>query len=1086
MGLLERDIEALKNEVQVLQERLESSQQKYFDQIHQDNFHLKELFDSSSDLIQIFSPAGEFQFVNEAWRNKLGYREKELSDLKFVDVIHPDHQKSTLENLLRTSAGSRLERFETVLKTKSGKNIYVIGKLTAVFKDDSPIEFRCVFFDITERFRAERAQSLYYKIANITISKYSNEDFYEKIFLELNEILKVKNFSVYLKKGIEYDPIYRISEEKKISKQAVSALEKLLANYTFERGKPLIIYGDGIEKIASQKKVRLSKKPPSIWLGVLIYLQKSPIGVLSIESSEDQSAYNHKDLELLDFISGQIAIALEREQNTKKIQNQGARINAIFESSTHQIWSINRDFEFTSFNKNYAQAFQEYYGIPPKHGMSLMQNGLDLMEDNSLEFWKEKYNKVFEGKALHFETCQKKPNGEMVWRDIYLNPIESVDGKVTEISSIANDITEKKRSDTALKESEEKFRNIFESFQDIYFRCTENGIVSMVSPSVEKVLGYSQKDVLGRPISDFFISKSNLNYLLKNLYQEVQIQNFEGVLTRKDGRRIQVLSNVRLINKTADGFEIEGVARDFTAIKETNQQLREAKEVAEKSLKVRERFLANMSHEIRTPMNGIIGMIDLIGSTKLNKEQSDYIRTIKKSSDNLLNILNDILDLSKIEAGKMELRKHPVKLFDTFKKIYDLYSQQAHLSGNSLFYHLDNEVPEYIMADETRLIQVLSNLTSNAIKFSPASGNINLSLRIANKSEDGWEFKVSIKDSGIGINQEDINKLFKSFSQIDSSSSKNYSGTGLGLVISKELVKSMEGEIGVASTPGLGSTFWFTFKGETYTPQKPEKAKSEKAFVKQFTEAAPKILLVDDNDINRKVAKSILKKSGCKVQEADSGFNAIKQVKKHHFDMVFMDIQMPDMDGIAATKELKKLKNGKQVPVVAMTAYAMAEDQSNFLKEGMDDYIAKPIKANNLIDKVKKWLTFEPKSVSSEVFEESTEQLVINQNTLNHLHKYGGEELIKSVLIDFENEADEQIRNINNWIADSNIDAVKKELHTLKGNAGTLGIERLSAQAQLIEAKLKNGDMSNLASEVKKLTKNFKEFKANHKNFFTT
>ncbi len=434
----------------------------------------------------------------------------------------------------------------------------------------------------------------------------------------------------------------------------------------------------------------------------------------------------------------------------------------------------------------------------------------------------------------------------------------------------------------------------------------------------------------------------------------------------------------------------------------------------------------------------------------------------------------------------MELRKHPVKLFDTFKKIYDLFSQQAHLSGNSLFYHLDKELPEYVLVDETRLIQVLSNLTSNAIKFSPKAGNINLSLRITEKSKEEWEFKVSIKDSGIGIRKENIHKLFKSFSQIDSSRSKNYSGTGLGLVISKELVKSMDGQIGVASTPGLGSTFWFTFKGKKFKAESPKSAVKEKAFVKQFTQSAPRILLVDDNDINRKVAKSILKKSGCKVQEVDSGFKAIQQVKKHQFDLVFMDIQMPDMDGIVATKKLKKLKNGEKVPVVAMTAYAMAEDQANFIKQGLDDYMAKPIKANNLIDKVKKWLTFEPKSVNTEVFKESAEQLVINQNTLNHLHKYGGDELIRSVLIDFENEAEEQISNILSCVKGDNFNEMRKELHTLKGNAGTLGIERLCAQAQFLESKLKNNDTKNMTQEVKKLSKNFTEFKVNHKNFFNS
>ena len=287
-------------------------------------------------------------------------------------------------------------------------------------------------------------------------------------------------------------------------------------------------------------------------------------------------------------------------------------------------------------------------------------------------------------------------------------------------------------------------------------------------------------------------------------------------------------------------------------------------------------------------MNGVIGMIDLLGSTELDEEQSEYIRTIKKSSDSLLHILNDILDLSKIEAGKMKLRQEPVKIIDTFEKVYELYSQQAHISKNSLYYHLDDKLPDYILGDETRLMQVLSNLTSNAIKFSPQKGTINLSIRVMEQKGKRYKFKVSIKDSGIGISKKDIDKLFQNFSQIDSSSSKNFSGTGLGLAISKELVKSMDGDIGVASTPGFGSTFWFTFWAESIEADQVTEKKDDGAFLKEFKDTNPRILLVDDNNINRNVACTILSKAGCEVEEAQSGFEAIEKVKAKKFDLIFM------------------------------------------------------------------------------------------------------------------------------------------------------------------------------------------------------
>ena len=1085
--MIDASMASLQRQVIGLQKKLTIIQKEHSRTLERTNHHFKELFNSSSDLIQVFEPRGEIVFVNEAWKNKLGYQEEDLKDLKFVDAIHPDHRRQTLEKLLKITAGIKSEKLDTVLTTKYGKNIFVKGLLTCVFEDDQPVEYQCIFYDITERIRAEKAQSLYYQIASLTIHHRKLDEFYHKVFEELRQFLKVKNFSIVTKKSTydDFQFIYRIDELGE-GEAMSDAINKELAAYTYEYGKGLIMYEDGIEKITKKKGIWGTCQIPRIWLGVLMKASNKPIGVMSIYSYGHEAAYNHKDLELLDFIAGQVSLALQRKSDESKIEDQAARLSAIFESSTHQIWSIDRSYNFTSFNQNFADSFHEYYGFDPEVGMGLLGPHKSLFNREDSEMWIRNYLEAFDGKVKNFQNCIINDRGNKVWRDIFLNPIFLSDGTIREVSVIANDITEKKQNEKSLKESEEKFRNIFESFQDIYFRCTLPGVISMVSPSVQEVLGFTSRELLGKNIGDFFLAKESLRSLVKLLLKQMRVRNFEGQVRTKSGEELQFLCNVRIVNNRGQDLEIEGVARDITRLKKTNEELRQAKDLAEHSLQIKERFLANMSHEIRTPMNGIIGMIDLLGSTELDDEQAEYVRTVRKSSDTLLHILNDILDLSKIEAGKMELRKRPVRLVETFEKIYELFSQQAHLNNTHLYYHLDDKLPEYVLADETRLLQVISNLTSNAIKFSHTKGNINLSIRVREESDDGIIFQVSVKDSGIGISEEDQRRLFQSFSQLDNSSSKKYGGTGLGLVISKELVRSMGGEIGVVSTPGLGSTFWFTFPAEKI--DNPDEVVSlpvpEAKIVKEFTKSEPRVLLVDDNGINRKVASEILRKAGCEVTEATDGFAAIEIVQEEEFDLVFMDIQMPKMDGVQATKKIKGLQLEYTPPIIAMTAYSMEEDKAKFLSQGLDDYLPKPIKASALIEKVKSWVNFAPKSVTGEVFVENTEDLVINQNTLNQLHKYGGKELIQSVLEDFDKEAQEIIRDSNSWLTAQNMEELQRAMHTLKGNAGTFGIEKLSKNAEYIEKKIKANNFNALKKDLDELQKTFIEFQESYHNLF--
>ncbi len=489
-------------------------------------------------------------------------------------------------------------------------------------------------------------------------------------------------------------------------------------------------------------------------------------------------------------------------------------------------------------------------------------------------------------------------------------------------------------------------------------------------------------------------------------------------------------------------------------------------------------------------MNRVIGMLDLINSTELNAEQKDYVQTMRRSSETLLNILNDILDLSKIEAGKMQLNEAPVALEEIFEKLTALFSQVARNKNNTLKCDFSEGLPQYIIADQTRLLQILSNLTSNALKFTE-NGEVNIRVSLVWTKGKFHKIKVEVRDSGIGITPENLKLLFSAFSQVDTSSRKTFGGTGLGLVISKELCRLMKGEIGVESELGKGSMFWFTFetKETIISPTQQKAADTEIKLENFFSEYQPTVLLVDDNFVNRKVASEILKKAGCVVDTAESGKQAIALVAatyspdKQHYDAIFMDIQMPDMDGIETTQHLREQFGVNLPTVVAMTAYSMKEDRERFLSQGMDDYVPKPIRAQVLIQKVKE-IVEAGKSLKETVVlnkkqKEIAEEIqlpIIDLDIVSQLRELGGMELISSIFEEFVNESTQLVNEAVDAFAQNDIATVKSNLHTLKGSAGTIGVSRVAEIARVGEAKLKTNDTSTLAKDLPNLEREFRVF----------
>ena len=1092
MELHQYTTEELSSEVQRLKLKIEEYEKTFTERIieEKETFEqLQDLFENANDLIQVFSLNGDLLFVNPAWKETLEYSEEEILQLNLRDIVHKDYQQDTFERLSKILSGEQDGKFETVFTTKKGRNINVIGSVNVRYKNDIPVAFRGIFHDNTHRIRAERAQNLYYKIANLTINSHNLESLLYNIHQELKTLIAVNNFHVALYDKNENCLTFPYYVDENIGNKPWHKREvvKGLTEYSLFNEKPTFLYEEDILRLVDEGVVELLGPVPKIWLGVPLKLENRTIGVICVKSHSDRNKYKKRHLELLDFISGQVAIAIERKQKEEKIVEQTARLNAIFESSSHLIWSVNRNRGLTSFNQNYADAIhKKFKTYPVVNPSSDNPEILMLSGEEFYDFVNERYSEAFTGEAQHFETKNILEDGSVSWRETFLNPIFLPDGRIEEVSGISHDITEKKLSELAIQESEEKFRNIFESFQDIYYRTDVYGKITMVSPSCHELSGYHPDEVIGRHITEFYVNPKKQSMLIRELVRTGTVRNYENNLILKDGNIMQSISNIRLIyGKEGKPMAVDGVVRDITYLKKASEDLLNAKEIAEKSLKVKETFLANMSHEIRTPMNGIIGMIDLLTETNLDGEQIKYVQTIKKSSETLLTILNDILDLSKIEAGKMQLRVSVVSIENIIEKLYSLFYQQANAKNIMLMYSISPEIPKHILVDEIRLLQILSNLTSNSIKFTDR-GSVKVNLTVQERWDKKLKIKAEVVDTGIGISEDNLKKLFESFSQVDTSSTKTYAGTGLGLVISKELCRIMNGEIGVETEVGKGSSFWFTFETEEAENVIPAFKPAAKAGIANtFKSYKPKILLVDDNGINLLVASEILKKSGCEVDTIDNGIDAIEKVKSKKYDLIFMDIQMPKMDGITATREIKKLKIPGLPPIIAMTAYSMKEDKEKFLIGGMDDYLAKPIKSENLIYKVKEWVNM-PDEVESSEEEPIQIEEVFNQNVFEKLKSFANEETLTKIYKQFEKETITQLQECRNGMEKSDLRLILDNLHTLKGTAGTLGVEKVEKYSREMEHNLKNNNLSTINSDFENLNNSFEEFQSHYKKLIKT
>ena len=650
-------------------------------------------------------------------------------------------------------------------------------------------------------------------------------------------------------------------------------------------------------------------------------------------------------------------------------------------------------------------------------------------------------------------------------------PVFTAEGQLEKVIIYVVRITETKEFEEKVRVHEKRYRDLFNHSQALICTHDLEGRLLTVNPATCKILGYEEQEMLGRNLAEYIPEKHRAKFeeeYLKSIRNSNGAASGEFCVLSKSGEEIYLLYK----NYRREEFGVEpyviGFSQDITDRIKMEKELRFTKQLTDEIARAKESFLAHMSHEIRTPMNGILGIASLLSKTQLEPQQRNYLQLIQESSNNLLVIVNDILDLEKIVAGKLQLETIPFKMVDKIATTIQSFIYRAEEKELGLIFQ--NFVPAdlVVKGDPYRLSQVLNNILSNALKFTE-TGHITIVTGIRENTGDNVIVEITISDTGIGIVKERLSTIFEPFEQADATISRKYGGTGLGLAICKNMIEMQNGDLQVQSEEGKGSSFTIRLPYELSVEATPDSEVRQEIDYKSL--GPRKVLVAEDVELNQFLARHILESWDFQVVIAVNGLEAIEQLGKDAFDCILMDVQMPEMDGIEATHRIRNMPDPVKanIPIIALTANALKGDSEKYLAAGMTDYLAKPFDEERLFRVISRNLTRTPSaapaapppSVPANDTHKNNNTIMSSDNarlydlTMVQSVSGGDEGFIKKMVALFIETVPQNLQDLKNALQAENWEQVGKTAHKLKSTIDSMGIKSIRQEIRAVEANSK-------------------------------